>query len=78
MLSGNKTLSVVLSPGNELEEVVVTADLNSPLHTTQTGKISLTAKDLLHIVGGHYLMSPTAGVAYFLNSRSKLSVCPER
>ncbi len=46
MLSGNKTLSVVLSPGNELEEVVVTADLNSPLHTTQTGKISLTAKDL--------------------------------
>lgn len=45
-LDRNMTLNVVLSPGKELGEVVVTADLNSPLHTTQTGKISLTAKDL--------------------------------
>ena len=36
----------MLSPGEELGEVVVTADLNSPLSTTQTGKISLTPKDL--------------------------------
>ena len=40
------TQDVTLAPTNELEEVVVTADLNSPLSTTQTGKISLTAKDL--------------------------------
>lgn len=45
-LRGNMTQDVTLSPTNELEEVVVTADLNSPLSTTQTGKISLTAKDL--------------------------------
>lgn len=45
-LRGNMTQDVTLAPTNELEEVVVTADLNSPLSTTQTGKISLTAKDL--------------------------------
>ncbi|MCM1355923.1 MAG: carboxypeptidase-like regulatory domain-containing protein [Staphylococcus sp.] len=45
-LDRNMTLNVTLSPGEELQEVVVTADLNSPLATTQTGKISLSAKDL--------------------------------
>lgn len=45
-LTGNRTLNIVLTPSNKLDEVIVTADLNSPLHTTQTGKISLTAKDL--------------------------------
>ena len=45
-LNKNLTKNVMLSPGEELGEVVVTADLNSPLSTTQTGKISLTPKDL--------------------------------
>lgn len=45
-LTSDQTRNVTLHPGEELEEVVVTADLNSPLHTTQTGKISLTGKDL--------------------------------
>lgn len=45
-LNKNLTRNVVLSPGEALNEVIVTADLNSPLSTTQTGKISLTSKDL--------------------------------
>ena len=35
-LNKNLTKNVMLSPGEELGEVVVTADLNSPLSTTQT------------------------------------------
>lgn len=45
-LDRDLTLDVTLSASNKLAEVVVTADLNSPLSTTQTGKISLSAKDL--------------------------------
>lgn len=45
-LTKNETRNITLSPGEELGEVVVTADLNSPLSTTQTGKVSLTPKDL--------------------------------
>jgi hypothetical protein len=44
-LEQNLTLDVTLHAGYNLEEVVVTADLNSPLNTTQTGKVSLTASD---------------------------------
>lgn len=32
--------------GTSLKEVVVVADLNNPLHTTQTGKVSLTSEQL--------------------------------
>lgn len=46
VLTANMNKDVTLSGNEELDEVVVTADLNSPLSTTQTGKISLTAKDL--------------------------------
>ncbi|MDE7144970.1 MAG: TonB-dependent receptor [Duncaniella sp.] len=45
-IKANRPLNVVLKPSNELSEVIVTADLNSPLTTTQTGKISLTGNDL--------------------------------
>lgn len=45
-LNGNISRNISLSPSEALQEIVVTADLNSPLHTTQTGKISLTAKEL--------------------------------
>lgn len=45
-MNANHPLNVVLKPSNELSEVVVTADLNSPISTTQTGKISITGKDL--------------------------------
>lgn len=46
ILDRNRTIKVRLKADYQLEEVVVTADLNSPLHTTQTGKVSLTARDL--------------------------------
>lgn len=45
-LSGDKRLDISLQEDNRLEEVVVTADLNSPLLTTQTGKTSLTVREL--------------------------------
>lgn len=44
-LDRNITRDVTLAPDNVLGEVVVTADLNSPLNTTQTGKRSLSAKN---------------------------------
>jgi hypothetical protein len=44
-LDQNRTYNVTLHAGYDLEEIVVTADLNSPLNTTQTGKVSLTAAD---------------------------------
>jgi outer membrane receptor for ferrienterochelin and colicin len=40
------TLKIHLKDSYHLEEVLVTADLNSPLMTTQTGKVSLTTRDL--------------------------------
>lgn len=45
-LLGNKSLDISLSGNNTLAEVVVQGDLNSPLLNTQTGKRTLTAKDL--------------------------------
>lgn len=42
----NVTRNVTLPSGEELAEVIVTADLNSPLSTTQTGKVTITDRDL--------------------------------
>jgi hypothetical protein len=46
MLDKNITLKVYLKEDCSLDEVVVTGDLNSSIHTTQTGKVSLTAREL--------------------------------
>ena len=47
MLRWNKTLSVVLSPGNELEEVVVTAtSTHCSTQLPRQAKYRSTAKDL--------------------------------
>lgn len=46
LLNGNKPMNIYLNDSYQLEEVVVTADLNSPNLTTQTGKKSLTSRDL--------------------------------
>ncbi|WP_294628358.1 DUF4249 domain-containing protein [uncultured Bacteroides sp.] len=46
LLRRDTVLTIHLKEGYQLEEVVVTADLNSPLMTTQTGKVSLTSRDL--------------------------------
>lgn len=45
-VDGNKSLEIRLKDDYRLEEVIVTADLNSPLLTTQTGKVSLSSRDL--------------------------------
>src|SRR3712207_6591246 len=45
-LDGNKPINIYLNDSYQLEEVVVTDDLNSPNLTTQTGKKSLTSRDL--------------------------------
>lgn len=55
-LRGNKTKNIWLKSDYRIEEVVVTADLNSPLYTTQTGKVSLTAKDFVN--GNNFMSSP--------------------
>ena len=55
-LGGNKSKNITLKSDYQLNEVVVTADLNSPLHTTQTGKVSLTAKDFVN--GNNFMSSP--------------------
>lgn len=55
-LKGNKTKNIWLKSDYQIEEVVVTADLNSPLYTTQTGKVSLTAKDFVN--GNNFMSSP--------------------
>lgn len=55
-LKGNKTKNIWLKSDYRIEEVVVTADLNSPLYTTQTGKVSLTAKDF--VKGDNFMSSP--------------------
>ena len=55
-LRGNKTKNIWLKSDYQIEEVVVTADLNSPLYTTQTGKVSLTAKDFVN--GNNFMSSP--------------------
>lgn len=46
VLDKNKTLKVYLKEDYSLDEVLVIGDLNSPIHTTQTGKVSLTAREL--------------------------------
>lgn len=46
VLNSNKLIEIHLNGDYRLEEVIVTADLNSPLLTTHTGKVSLTAHDL--------------------------------
>lgn len=56
MLKGNKTKNIWLKSDYQIEEVVVTADLNSPLYTTQTGRVSLTAKDF--VSGNNFMSSP--------------------
>lgn len=55
-LKGNKTKNIWLKSDYQIEEVVVTADLNSPLYITQTGKVSLTAKDF--VSGNNFMSSP--------------------
>ena len=45
-LTGNQTVNIYLADLPLLEEVVVTGDLNSPLMTTQTGKITLEQDEL--------------------------------
>lgn len=45
-LNKDTTLQVYLDESYQLDEVTVVADLNSPIHTTLTGKVSLTARDL--------------------------------
>lgn len=46
VLDKNITLKVYLKEDCSLDEVLVIGDLNSPIHTTQTGKVSLTAREL--------------------------------
>jgi hypothetical protein len=53
-LTKNLTRDFTLRTGYNLDEVVVTADLNSLLNTTQTGKVTLTAADF---VKGYSLLS---------------------
>ena len=55
-LKGNKSKNIYLKSNNELDEVVVTADLNSPLYTTQTGKVTLTSNDFA--CGNNFMSSP--------------------
>jgi hypothetical protein len=46
LLDKNITRKVYLKEDCSLNEVVVTGDLNSSIYTTQTGKVSLTAREL--------------------------------
>ena len=55
-LKGNKSQNIYLKSDYKLDEVVVTADLNSPLYTTQTGKVTLTSKDF--VSGNNFMSSP--------------------
>ncbi|WP_246368661.1 TonB-dependent receptor domain-containing protein [Phocaeicola faecicola] len=55
-LKGNKSQNIYLKSNYKLDEVVVTADLNSPLYTTQTGKVTLTSKDF--VCGNNFMSSP--------------------
>ena len=55
-LKGNKSQNIYLKADYRINEVVVTADLNSPIYTTQTGKVSLTAKDF--VSGNNFMSSP--------------------
>lgn len=45
-LDNNTTLKVNLREDYSLDEVLVIGDLNSPIHTTQTGKVTLSSRDL--------------------------------
>lgn len=45
-LDRNKTLKVYLIEDYSLDEVLVVGNMNSPINTTQTGKVSLDARDL--------------------------------
>lgn len=45
-LTADLTRDITLLPAESLGEVVVTADFNSPLNTTQTGRVSLTGNKL--------------------------------
>ena len=45
-LTANQNHDIILQNEAQLDEVVVTTDLNSPLLKTQTGKISLSPKDI--------------------------------
>lgn len=45
-LDRNMALKVYLKESYSLDQVLVTGDLNSPIHTAQTGKVSLTAREL--------------------------------
>lgn len=45
-LNENKMLKIYLKEDYSLDEVVIVGDLNSPIHTTQTGKVSLDARNL--------------------------------
>lgn len=55
-LKANKSQNIYLKADYRINEVVVTADLNSPIYTTQTGKVSLMAKDF--ISGNNFMSSP--------------------
>lgn len=45
-LTANQNHDIILQNEAQLDEVVITTDLNSPLLKTQTGKISLSPKDI--------------------------------
>lgn len=72
-LVSDRRYDIVLHGGEQLGEVVVTADLNSPRHTTQTGKISLTAKDL----GRGFALLSSPDVVKTLQTRSGVAAGTE-
>lgn len=45
-LNKNKILKIYLIEDYSLDEVVIIGDMNSPIHSTQTGKVSLDVRDL--------------------------------
>lgn len=55
-LEGNKSQNIYLKADYRINEVVVTANLNSPIYTTQTGKVSFSARDF--VSGNNFMSSP--------------------
>lgn len=72
-LKSDRKYDILLHGGEQLDEVVVTADLNSPHHTTPTGKISLTPKDL----GREFALLSSPDVVKTLQTRSGVAAGTE-
>ena len=45
-LNGNHDVNIIMTENNTFDDVIVNGDLNSPLLNTQTGKRTLSSKDL--------------------------------